>query len=41
MISGNLAHMTALEHNRDLLRTAETARRAPRRRRRTSVSKRA
>ncbi len=41
MISGELAHMTALEHNRELLRTAELSRRIPRRRGRTGLFKRA
>lgn len=34
MISSQLAYMSALEHNRDLLRTADRERRLPRRGRR-------
>ena len=32
MIRGELSHLSALEHNKDLLRTAERERRLPRRR---------
>jgi hypothetical protein len=32
MTNGELSHLSALEHNKDLLRTAERERRLPRRR---------